>query len=410
MSILILNKRPLGSTPYDQWFQDANRDVIVITALNHTTPEEAAALRQRYARIETFESYDNNGNVERLARQIHAETPITRIVALSEQDVLRAARLREQLGLPGQSVRSATHYRDKLRMKQAAQYGNVKTPKFAGVSNPTDLLNFIKLNGLPVVIKPRLGYGSMSVRFVRTEADLELALDQLFQGFADQDPGLMVETFVDGEMYHIDGVVLNNQMVFARPSQYLNSCVSFRDNVPLGSVTLEPSHRLYGRLIQMAADVIEALPDGDSFAFHLEVFHTPEDGLVFCEIASRAGGAGVVPTLNETFQVNINQLAARGQAGLNASVPRNRVEKAGSWMLFPPRNGVLVSAPSEAPFSFVRQSSITAVPGRNYQDAVNSVDKIAMFITTGETEQAVRQNTRQLIHWFHQECRWENVR
>lgn len=95
-----------------------------------------------------FENYENNGNVDLQAIELHKKYNFTHITYLAEQDIIRAARLRyhtnhnkgrkrkntkivltfsrEYLGLPGQSMDSALCFRDKVIMKD---YLNAHLPE-----------------------------------------------------------------------------------------------------------------------------------------------------------------------------------------------------------------------------------------------------------------------------------------
>jgi len=56
--------------------------------------------------------------VEYLALKLFDVYHFTHVIYQAEQDIIRAARIREELGLPGQSVVSANCFRDKCVMKQ----------------------------------------------------------------------------------------------------------------------------------------------------------------------------------------------------------------------------------------------------------------------------------------------------
>ncbi|MFC6659977.1 hypothetical protein [Deinococcus multiflagellatus] len=62
----------------------------------------ALAADPAYGFVRAYPNYLNNGNVYADLDALHRTRPVTHILAFGEDDVLRAARLRERWGLPGQ--------------------------------------------------------------------------------------------------------------------------------------------------------------------------------------------------------------------------------------------------------------------------------------------------------------------
>ncbi len=94
--------------------------------------------------------------IELKAVELHKKYGFSRVVYQAEQDVLRAAQIRELLGLAGQSVESALQFRDKLIMKETllARHDVVRTiliPTFARVVGVKSILAFIAQHDYPVV-------------------------------------------------------------------------------------------------------------------------------------------------------------------------------------------------------------------------------------------------------------------
>jgi len=112
-------------------------------------------------------AFDDNALVEAEIFALHAATPIANIVSVGEAAILRAARLREALGVPVQSVASALAYRDKVDMKQRVARAGVRVPRYRAVDAPSDLLAFVRDVGYPVVLKPRSGAGGVDTVVLR---------------------------------------------------------------------------------------------------------------------------------------------------------------------------------------------------------------------------------------------------
>ncbi|MFE7935649.1 hypothetical protein ACFU6S_44405, partial [Streptomyces sp. NPDC057456] len=78
--------------------------------------------------------------------------------------------------------------------------------------------------------------------------------------------------------------------------------------------------RLRERIVALNEKALRALGMRDGVT-HLELFHTPDDELVFCEVAGRPAGGGI-PAVTETqYGINIVEISLRIQAGLNVQLP-----------------------------------------------------------------------------------------
>ena len=132
------------------------------------------------------------------------------MVAISEGDLIRAARLRELFGIKqGQSVESAIHYRDKIKMKERLKSKKINVPIFIKAENATDIIQFAQTREKPenfesFVIKPSCGMSSVNTTAIRSDQDLEKffksgILEKLTEGM-DINFGLDVEKFVHGPM------------------------------------------------------------------------------------------------------------------------------------------------------------------------------------------------------------------
>ena len=214
-------------------------------------------------------------------------------MAIAEGDLIRAARLRELVGISrGQSVESALHYRDKIKMKERLKSAGICVPSFSEVDSVTEIVKWAETEGFPFVLKPMCGYSSVNTVAIKSREALERVLEggwlEGLAGGMDARLALDVERFVEGPMYHVDGFFHQGRPFCMWPSKYLNTCIDFGANNFLASYSLHPSNPLVPRLLKFVSDVIAALPSPQSFPFHAEVWVSPSDkqqdsDLVLCE-------------------------------------------------------------------------------------------------------------------------------
>ncbi|MEV4943999.1 hypothetical protein AB0L09_40595, partial [Streptomyces zaomyceticus] len=100
MNYLILNRSPLTTRPYREWIGEDHRIVLVTDAARALSVDDSVRTEQLAAFEETVVLVDFHDcvAVEREVLRLHAEFGFDEIIALSEFDLLRAARLRDLLG------------------------------------------------------------------------------------------------------------------------------------------------------------------------------------------------------------------------------------------------------------------------------------------------------------------------
>jgi hypothetical protein len=407
VSVLVLHHRgSLAGFPYDRWLSGYDGDVLLLASREHLgwVGEELPTGPHGYRHLEALDGYEVGGVLEARALELAREYGVRHIVACQEHDLVRAAQLREILGLPGQTVASAVPYRNKLTMKAVVEAAGIEVAAHRAVECAADVLDFARDHGFPVVVKPRDGAGSMGVRVLRTHEELTAYLTGTFDVYGRHQSNLLVESYVDGPMCHVDGLVVDGRVVFVYPSQYQFALVTYSsDGGGRLDVTLDPDDPLGTRLVELTERVIAALPSPDVFTFHAEVFHTPDDRLVLCEIACRTGGAqnrGVAHTL---FGVDPTECAVRAQVGLPlpiATGTRHVPARMGGQLVFTKRPGTVRAVPGTPPFGWVERATLFVAPGDVVPASRYSADFLASFVVSAPDKATTLERLRTLEAWF----------
>jgi biotin carboxylase len=144
------------------------------------------------------------------------EQKFDRIVALDEFDLEVAALLREHMRLPGMGESLTRHFRDKLAMRVRAQQSGVPVPEFTAVFNYDDLRAFMQSVPGPWLLKPRTNASAIGIRTIETPDQLWPTLDRL----GDLQSHYLLERFIPGEIFHVEGITWNSEVLFAAPFQY----------------------------------------------------------------------------------------------------------------------------------------------------------------------------------------------
>jgi biotin carboxylase len=251
------------------------------------------------------------------------------------------------------------------------------------------------------VVKPRDGSSSVGLRILRTADEL----DGYLAGFAEAGAGLLAEAYVDGSMFHVDGMVRDGKLAVAWPSQYLYQLAAFgQDSKPRLDVTLDVGDPLGQRLVELVEKVFQALPSPRDTTFHCEVFHTPDDELVLCEVASRNGGALIKSVLETMFGVDFPVAWLRASAGLPIDVPGDGTrmvprQMAGQLLLLK-RPGRVVAAPGRPPFGWIERFEQYVRPGDEVAGATSSGDFMTAMVVSAPDRATCEARLREAAAWF----------
>lgn len=392
--VLVFAKTPYEQTPYDRWLAGTGIEPLVLTTAEYAPGY--AHLPQVFA----FADYDTNQLVEKTALRLARTHEVTAVFARAEVDVVRAAQLRELLDIPGQRPASAHAFRHKVAMKDGLAAGPVALPDYQGVESAYTVLAFVERHGYPVVVKPVSESGSLGAAIIRDEAELDAYLARPWRGAS------MAETFVPGQMYHVDGLVVHGELVFVHPFRYLNDCLSFRDDDWVANLPLSPDDPLFDRLVKAATAVLAELPTPDNTAFHAELWHTPDDRIVFCEIGSRTGGGVISRVVRHAFGVDLDREWLRAECGLPATLDPQPLRPAGG-LCIPPEHGVLTDWPDPADRPVcVREEVRTGRIGQEFHGGVKSGLFLAGYVVGGETVEDVAANIEKVAAWFASGTVW----
>lgn len=391
--IIIFCKTPYSKTPYDQWLKEYNITPLILTST------ELADGYKDIQHVFSFDNYDYNQNVLLQAYELAKTFNVFSVFARAEVDVIRAAQLRELFGIQGQKVPSALAYRNKVIMKDYLKNSEINLPSYQRLESPLTLFQFIQSHGYPVVAKPVAESGSTGTWIIKNSDDLKKFLSE-------KHPYEMeVETFVDGYMCHIDGLKRNNEVIFLQASKYINNCLSFRDHEFCGSVTIDRYTELHHQLAETTQKILELLPKSENMAFHCELWVQPSGKIVFCEIASRTGGAIVSAIIEETFGLNIDREWLYAECGISSQyVPGDYRAGGGVWI--PPKIGRLEYLPIGDEPVCVRNKSYHGKVGEVYNGGVKSGLYLAGFVVGGDDEHEVQKNVLAVAGWFKEKTIW----
>jgi biotin carboxylase len=328
------------------------------------------------------------------------------VLTANEYALVFAAVLARVLGCRGTAPEVAVRFRDKWLQKRLIAAAGLATARSTLIED----IRYLGDSPLPdpgrAVLKPAAGVGTALTAEVTTEAELRAAAAT----FARQRPRVrtyVVEEFIDGEEWLVDGVVFGGELMFWSVASYRQPCLAtLQRRAPLTFRRFDPAAdaqdcQAAGDLTRRALAVL-GLTDG---VFHLEMFREHGTGrLVFSECAARRGAALVHEEVQFKFNVDLGEEALRCALG---RAPRLDVkvapEQVGAVYLNG-RPGTLVSCPSAAQVmarAGARYVRVELPAGSLIEDGLpDTSTRVAQVMVAADSAGLLARRQDELCEWF----------
>lgn len=340
-------------------------------------------------------SGDNYDYIEKEVDKINSKYPLHYIVTVSEKFMELAGKLREKYNLYGMDLETANKFRNKILMKKILQSSQINVPAFSEIITKEIIEDFIN-KYKKIVIKEQNGMGSKNTYIINDKEKAWKALKEIEGELENYE----IEEFQEGIMYHIDSLIENGTIVLCSVSKYLDSTLSYIENKPLISV-MEDSEEIKNQLINFNKKVIEALKLKNGVTHHEVFYNEKNEKIIFCEIAARAGGCGIIPGIKNTYGINLHQ-------NLMYSCINKPFEKKikegllSGWIEFYGENKKIYSISCEKDFkeSWIKYFKITKKKDDVIDNTVDMSDSIASFTFEGSSTAELIQRARALCNKF----------
>ncbi len=407
--ILCISKWSEIASSFHEAIPEIPPENMILFTTTRMPEEEMERLKPFYREIVRFAQPDfSSTKFEIACIKAREGFPYSRIVVFSEDDLVLASHLRKLFGLSGQTLESALAFTNKYHMKKRVSEFGIELPDYSKVKSACEIFEFLETHDFPVVIKPIAGAGSVNTHLITSHEELELVLSK-FDYFNHYHPQtFLVESYVEGEMYHVDGIVHNGEHLIIYPSKYINTCLDFVNGEPLGTYILTEQNVLFEPLQVFTKKCLSALPAPKNYVFHLELFLTEDKRMVFCEVASRVGGGEINLTWKESLGIDLRKEFFRIQAGLSPSIGiRSAVQTCTHMnLMFPTQNGELIAF-SEVPFEWLDSYDFTAKLGDTRSLAQYCTQYFAKFLFKAPSEGELINRQKKILLWMDKHVKWE---
>nr|WP_067478663.1 ATP-grasp domain-containing protein [Actinomadura hibisca] len=280
--------------------------------------------------------------------------PVDAVLTFAEAPVPAVARVAADLGLPAVPERTAFLARDKHAMRTAVG-DRAGQPRFALARDLAEARRAAAGIGYPMILKPIIGTGSMYVRSVAGDAELEHHFETVRRGSwdsLDYDPlharareeyggALLLEEFVPGTEISVESVVSGGRTTcFAIHDKPLPTGPTFEEVYACTPTRLPRA--TVERLYAATAEVHRAMGI-ETGVTHVE-FRLRGDEPVLLEAAARMGGGPIYRSAQLSTGVDMVEAALDLALGREPAVaPRPDPVAVGFRNIFPDRAGTLAA-------------------------------------------------------------------
>jgi biotin carboxylase len=259
---------------------------------------------------------------------------VDRIVALEEYDVMHAAMIREHLRIPGMGTTTARLFRDKLAMRVKAFEAGIRVPDFVHVLNYDEIRGYMASVPAPWVLKPRSDVSAVGIQKLHDAELVWRAIDALDARpvVTERSTHYLLERFVPGDVFHVDSLVENGDVVFAGVNRYWRPPmeVAHQGGVFLTNTVRRGSDE-ERQLLEMNRALLKTLGFVRG-ATHAEFIRSADGEFHFLEVAGRVGGAYITDSLEAATGVNVWREWANleiGRGEVPYDLPPQRADYAG---------------------------------------------------------------------------------
>lgn len=227
---------------------------------------------------------------------------IDAVIALDDYDVEKAALVRETFRIAGMGQTTHRYFRDKLAMRQMAKDSEINAPQFSAIFNDETVNKFTEENPAPWVLKPRSEASAAGIIKIKSKDQLWSEIEKL---------GLerykfLLESFKPGDVFHVDSLIYNKEILFTSASQYLSPPMEIsHEGGVFRTKTLPLYSEEYIALEKANSKVLKSfgLVNGVS---HTEFIRSKENGKwYFLETSSRVGGAHIPDLVEASTGINL---------------------------------------------------------------------------------------------------------
>ncbi|KTD52998.1 ATP-grasp domain-containing protein [Legionella quateirensis] len=321
-----------------------------------------------------------------------------RLLTNEDSTQLVCAQLREKYRIPGSTTEQVLPYVNKAVSKNKL-LGHIKSPEFVlfdkqayQENNERYIQSVIDQIGFPMFIKPVDLVSSIGTYYIPDELTFRKVLECIHQ-----EPWTFeIDQFIDGDLFHCDAVVHDNDIEFFMAGRYANPLAKFSKGSPMGSIPVK-DESLFEDLKAFSHSILKCLGMFSS-AFHIEIFQDKKTGeLIFLEAAARTPGALVPEMYEMMFDQNLEKLHYVAQMNSIRVLGIHPTPYHAGWITFPQIKGTLVDI-NKPQINIKNNTTYFVTSGETLKQANSLLDSSCSVVFWDESYQNIENTFEFLKH------------
>ncbi len=231
-----------------------------------------------------------------------------RLLGMYEQLQVPLGEVRDALGLPGMGAAAARNFRDKSRMKDVLRAAGLPCARHKLVGSVGAALAFADQVGLPMIVKPPDGAGSVATHRVEDIETLKRVVAP-----ARPDRPVLCEEFMQGLERSFEVISVGGEPVWHSLTMYDPQPIRVVENPWIQWTVCLPREvddPAFDDVRHNGFAALKALGMGTGLS-HMEWFRRPDGTLAISEIAARPPGAQIMRLMSFAGEVDFYQKWAR---------------------------------------------------------------------------------------------------
>lgn len=266
-----------------------------------------------------FEKYDD---LIEIVKKVEEKNDNLFIISFNENALENVARATTELGLFGNSYEVVRRCRDKYETKKCLSQCGISVADYSLCKCEDDIRKFSKLNGYPLIIKPRNLKGSKGVAKIESEKQVENVYKQVVK-INGGEKIVLAEDLMRGKEVSIEAIVYKSKVHIWGITEKLLFEDSF---VEAGHITPYKSEFLTEKYAyKIVTDIVKALGIVTG-PLHIEGYLEKEK-LVIGEVHVRYGGDNISTITQLSANCDLHTPIFANMLGLKYSIPKRRVHK-----------------------------------------------------------------------------------
>ncbi|MFC3965634.1 ATP-grasp domain-containing protein [Nocardia jiangsuensis] len=346
-------------------------------------PARYAYLATEGVEAVTVDTADRNAVLEVCRDRLGA---LAGVSSSSEYFVGTAAWVANRLGLPAPDAVAIERTRDKGAQRETLRASQVPSPAFRIVTTSAEALRAVRDIGVPVVVKPVRGSGSVGVRLCRDPGEAvafaEYSLARRTNERGMPEPArLVIEQYIDGPEYSVE---MFDGQIIGTTAKHLGPPPSFVEVGHDFPATLDPVSA--AAIGDCATDAVQALGVGWGAA-HVEIRLGPS-GPMIIEVNPRLAGGMIPELVRAAYGVDLVDCVVARACGAQPKLGRVRKDHASIRFLLAPGDGEITAIDGvhgARATRGVRAVTVTAAAGDRIRLTRSFKDRIGSVVATGPT-------------------------